>query len=121
MRSRDEHPYNAQTPISSSSPRAISKCHIIDCLDGGGYHDTFEGRAPFECPLPNLLEPLFAAEGGRMRGAVLYRPLFSVVRSRPAPSNTPGEEDDGNDLMMLCLARIGTDEYEINPGFETSV
>ena len=56
-----------------------------------------------------------------MRGAVLYRPLFSVVRSRPAPSNTPGEEDDGNDLMMLCLARIGTDEYEINPGFETSV
>jgi hypothetical protein len=110
MRSRDEHPYNAQTPISSSSPRAISKCHIIDCLDGGGYHNTFEGRAPFECPLPNLLEPLFAAEGGRMRGAVLYRPLFSVVRSRPAPSNTPGEEDDGNDLMMLCLARIGTDE-----------
>ncbi len=48
-----------------------------------------------------------------MRGAVLYRPLLSVVRSRPAPSNTPGEEDDGNDLMMLCLARIGTDDKKI--------
>jgi hypothetical protein len=54
--------------------QAIVKGLLMNPPDGGGYHDAYE-RAFFECPLPNLLQPV-AKNHGCQPDATPECPIF---------------------------------------------